>query len=218
LVLAAWFGPPALDTGVQWLLTTIAIGGLAAGAAAAALSLFAYRQEGHVEQARLSRPQGDDNRRVSWFSMKWNFRFVSKPPVIIIVAETLDALGVPRAEPTARQPHHLCLDKGYVGEAVESEVTSRGDTPLLQVGRFEDGGGERGHEPRLHALRAPQSEPSAQARPSSGQAAPLEGRTHSWSNRARRMLIRWEKKVANYLAFLHLQFAIVALRTAGVRG
>jgi transposase len=43
-------------------------------------------------------------------------------------------------------------------------------------------------------------------------------RTHSWLNRARRLLIRWEKKVANYLGFLHLQFAIVALRTAGVFG
>ncbi|MBI2827114.1 MAG: transposase, partial [Planctomycetia bacterium] len=43
-------------------------------------------------------------------------------------------------------------------------------------------------------------------------------RTHSWLNRARRLLIRWEKKVANYLGFLHLQFAIVALRTATVLG
>src|ERR1700710_2489924 len=43
-------------------------------------------------------------------------------------------------------------------------------------------------------------------------------RTHSWLNRARRLLIRWEKKVANYFGFLHLQFAIVALRTAGVLG
>ncbi|HJT32979.1 MAG TPA: IS5/IS1182 family transposase, partial [Pirellulales bacterium] len=43
-------------------------------------------------------------------------------------------------------------------------------------------------------------------------------RTHSWLNRARRLLIRWEKKVQNYLGFLHLQFAIVTLRTAAVLG
>ena len=43
-------------------------------------------------------------------------------------------------------------------------------------------------------------------------------RTHSWINRARRLLIRWEKKAANFLGFLHLQFAIVALRTARVLG
>jgi len=43
-------------------------------------------------------------------------------------------------------------------------------------------------------------------------------RTHSWTNRARRLLVRWEKKAANYLGFLHLQFAITTLRTAGVLG
>jgi hypothetical protein len=31
-------------------------------------------------------------------------------------------------------------------------------------------------------------------------------------------LIRWEKKVANYLGFLQLQFAIVTLKAAKVLG
>lgn len=30
----------------------------------------------------------------------------------------------------------------------------------------------------------------------------VEGK-HSWLNRSRRLLVRWEKKVANYLAFVH---------------
>jgi hypothetical protein len=62
--------------------------------------------------------------------------------------------------------------------------------------------------------------------PASGQISPTTGkacrwkiaRTHSWVNRARRLLIRWEKKTSNYLGFLHLQFAIVALQTAGFLG
>jgi transposase len=29
-------------------------------------------------------------------------------------------------------------------------------------------------------------------------------RTHSWINRFRRLIIRWEKKIENYLAMLHL--------------
>jgi transposase len=37
-------------------------------------------------------------------------------------------------------------------------------------------------------------------------------RTHSWFNRFRRLLIRWEKHSANYLAFLHLAAAIMARR------
>jgi transposase len=32
-------------------------------------------------------------------------------------------------------------------------------------------------------------------------------RTHSWMNRFRRILIRWEKRCENYLAMLHLSFA-----------
>ena len=32
-------------------------------------------------------------------------------------------------------------------------------------------------------------------------------RTHSWLNRSRRLLVRWEKKVENYLAFLQLACA-----------
>ena len=43
-------------------------------------------------------------------------------------------------------------------------------------------------------------------------------RTHSWLNRFRRLLIRWEKKAENYLAMLHLAFAIICFRSAGLFG
>ena len=36
-------------------------------------------------------------------------------------------------------------------------------------------------------------------------------RTHSWLNRCRRFLIRWEKKIENYLAILHLACALITL-------
>ena len=32
-------------------------------------------------------------------------------------------------------------------------------------------------------------------------------RTHSWLNRSRRLLVRWEKKAVNYLAFIELACA-----------
>jgi hypothetical protein len=41
---------------------------------------------------------------------------------------------------------------------------------------------------------------------------------HSWTNRARRLLIRWEKKAANYLGFIHLQFGLIAHRRCGILG
>ena len=43
-------------------------------------------------------------------------------------------------------------------------------------------------------------------------------RTHSWMNRFRRILIRWEKKTANYLAQLHLACAWITYRSAGLLG
>ena len=43
-------------------------------------------------------------------------------------------------------------------------------------------------------------------------------RTHSWLNRFRRLLVRWEKEVANYLGMVHLACAWITFRAAGVIG
>ena len=43
-------------------------------------------------------------------------------------------------------------------------------------------------------------------------------RTHSWLNRFRRLLIRWEKKIGNYFAVLHLASAWITFREAGLFG
>jgi transposase len=43
-------------------------------------------------------------------------------------------------------------------------------------------------------------------------------RTHSWMNRYRRLLVRWEKKVANYLAMLHFACALITFRAIWVSG
>ena len=43
-------------------------------------------------------------------------------------------------------------------------------------------------------------------------------RTHRWLNRFRRILIRWDKSPANYIAFLHFTCALSALRATGLLG
>ena len=43
-------------------------------------------------------------------------------------------------------------------------------------------------------------------------------RIHSWLNRYRRILVRWEKKAVNYIGLLHLVFAHVLWRNTGVVG
>lgn len=110
-----------------------------------------------------------------------------------LVAETLDALPFP----TPQQPQHLCLDKGYCGETVDREVRKRGYTP---------------HVPRKTDEAPKPKRPRSPARRWKVE------RTHSWLNRARRLLIRWEKKVANRLGILQLQFTIITLRIARVLG
>ena len=43
-------------------------------------------------------------------------------------------------------------------------------------------------------------------------------RSHSWMNRFRRILVRWDKPPDNYIAFLHFACALIALRAAGLLG
>ena len=41
-------------------------------------------------------------------------------------------------------------------------------------------------------------------------------RSHSWFNRFRALLIRWEKKAENYLSELHLACAFITFHAAGL--
>ena len=43
-------------------------------------------------------------------------------------------------------------------------------------------------------------------------------RAHFWMNRFRRLLVRWDKKPQNYLAFLHFACGLIAFRAAGLFG
>jgi transposase len=109
---------------------------------------------------------------------------------------TLQSMPMPRPKSAGRRKQHLCLDKGYCGRPTEILARRFGYVP---------------HVPRKGEV---------QAKRRTGQRARrwvVEG-SHSWTNRARRLLVRWEKKVSNYLAFIHLQFAYIALKQAGVLG
>ena len=114
-----------------------------------------------------------------------------------LVRETLKSIPVRRPKPTPRKKQHLCADKGYDADTVRAAARRRHYIP---------------HIPTKNDDSPPRRHRRGKAR------RWVVERTHSWTNRARRLLIRWEKKVANYLGFVHLQFAIVALRTAGVLG
>lgn len=122
-------------------------------------------------------------------------------PDMRLAKETLDGVPLPRPRPKGNQRHHLCLDKGYAFESVKGVASRRGYTVHIPLKR-------RKGEPE-----APKSKhPGRKAR------RWVNERTHSWFNRFRRVLVRWEKKADNYLAVLHLVAAYYTFRQAKVFG
>ncbi len=95
-----------------------------------------------------------------------------------------------------RQPSHLCLDKGYDSQALRQWLRQQGFIA---------------HIPRRGQKPEPKPD-GAKAR------RWVVERTHSWLNRYRRLLVRWEKKAANYEAMLHLAAGISAFQQAGLFG
>ena len=111
---------------------------------------------------------------------------------------TLESFIVERPQPTEKAPQNLCLDKGYDYPEVEELVEDFGYTAHIR-----SRGEETQDKKRISGYRARRW---------------VVERTHSWLNRFRRLLIRWEKKVENYLAMLHFACAWVTFRAAGLFG
>lgn len=111
---------------------------------------------------------------------------------------TLESIPVARPEPTAEAPQGLCLDKGYDYDEVRELAAEFGYTAHMRA---------RGEE-----AQAIKREAGFKAR------RWVVERTHSWLNRFRRILIRWEKKPENYLALLHLACAWITCRAADLLG
>ena len=115
-----------------------------------------------------------------------------------LLSATLDGLVVSRPNPTSVQEHHLCLDAAYDSTPIYRELLTRCYWPHVR---------SRGEE-RMEK----ESSPGYRAR------RWVVERTHSWLNRSRRILVRWEKKAENYLAFLHLACAQLLFAKLAVFG
>ncbi|MCL2001609.1 MAG: IS5 family transposase [Planctomycetes bacterium] len=105
---------------------------------------------------------------------------------ITLVAATMESIPVLRPLPTEEAPQHLCLDKGYDARWLRWAISFWGLTPHIR-----SRGEEAKRDPGVPARRW------------------VMERTHSWLNRSRRILIHWEKRLANYTAMLHLRCAIL---------
>jgi transposase len=111
---------------------------------------------------------------------------------------TIASIPIERPAPTPEQPQGMCLDKGYDFDEVRDLLAEFGFTAHIRA---------RGEE--AHAIK--------QAAGYKARRWVVE-RTHSWMNRFRRVLIRWDKKMCNYLAFLHLACAYITYRQTGLLG
>lgn len=107
-----------------------------------------------------------------------------------LIEATLDSIPVPRPRPSHRRKQQLCGDKGYDAEGVRRSARRRRYTPHIRSRGEEQTQRRRGHRARRWVVE----------------------RVHSWLNRCRRILVRWEKKAANYISLLHLVFAHVLWR------
>ncbi len=115
-----------------------------------------------------------------------------------LVRATVESLAVQRPPPSEENPQGLCLDKGYDFDEVRRTPEEFGFTAHIR---------SRGEE-----AQAIKEEAGFKAR------RWVVERTHSWLNRFRRILVRWDKTPDNYIAFLHFACALIALRAAGLLG
>lgn len=115
-----------------------------------------------------------------------------------MMKETLESIPVKRPKPTRKKPQGLSLDKGYDYDEVRDLAKEFWYTVHIR--------------PRGEEAQAIKRQAGFKAR------RWVVERTHSWMNRFRRILTRWEKKAENYLGLLHLVCAVITYRGAGLFG
>ncbi|HEU0292220.1 MAG TPA: IS5 family transposase [Anaerolineales bacterium] len=112
-----------------------------------------------------------------------------------LLETTLLAIPVSRPDPEMVE-QHLSLDKGYSGEPCATTAQT--------------------HSYRLHV---PDKANAKKRKRQPGRRKPrrwIVEVAHSWINRFRRLLVRWEKKASNYLSLLYFACAIICWRKCEV--
>lgn len=109
-----------------------------------------------------------------------------------LLESTLEAIIVAPPEPSKDEPQHLCLDKAYDNPTGDAAAVRFGHTPhIRRIGeeKLDDDGRKRFPARRW-----------------------VVERTLGWLNKCRGLLVRYEKKAANYVAQLQLACALIWFR------
>jgi putative transposase len=107
-----------------------------------------------------------------------------------LLAATIEAVVVERPEPEPDFPQHLCLDKGYDNETGWGAIVDYEYTPHIRLVRDERPPGNKRYQSRRWVVE----------------------RTLAWLSKCRAILVRWDKKAANYLGLLKLACALLWFR------
>ena len=111
-----------------------------------------------------------------------------------VALETIDAIKERRPRTPVRRRQHLAVDKGYGYKDTHRDLEERG---YIVHGKFPGD-----PEPEI----APEKKhPARRWRVES---------THSWFNRFRRLLVRWEKKADNYEAMISIASLMIVFGLA----
>lgn len=109
---------------------------------------------------------------------------------VVLLEATLDRV-VARRPRRGSHRQHLCADKGYAGKPAAHAIRARGYVPHIPPrGR----GTPTRHHPHGRARRW------------------VVERTHSWLNRYRKILVRFEKTEMSYEGLLELACALTTYR------
>jgi putative transposase len=112
-----------------------------------------------------------------------------------LLKPTIQNIEVDRPEPSEDQPQNLCLDKGYDDKKSRQTAIEEGYVPHIRA---------RGEEKR-------KKEDNPDFKPRRW----VVEVSHSWLNRFRKILVRFEKKVENHLALLHLACTYIVFKRCG---
>lgn len=109
-----------------------------------------------------------------------------------LLEATLEAIVVERPEPTEEEPQHLCLDKAFDNPTGHSAAAKHGyQAHIRRIGEEKlDASRQKRHPARRWVVE----------------------RTLAWLSKCRALLVRYDKKPANYLGLLQLACALLWLR------
>jgi putative transposase len=108
------------------------------------------------------------------------------------IDQVLHAIMVKRKTPPTRRSKHLCADAGYRGRRALEIIESHGYIP--------------------HVVSRPKEAAAKRRNPANKARRWVVEVCHSWFNRFRKLLVRYEKLERSFVALNHIAAGIIAFR------